>query len=301
MALTYGMTHAPSTCADLSVRKKLVDNLLLVRHRICARAEIPNVFAEPIPFAWLGPARNGVRVFEIGYGARPYRLLALHALGYDAEGVDVEVPLLRPTVGAHWRVLRTNGFERFAKTLGRSLLVDRRERRAFVRACEGKCGAFWRLDAERFLVGDAAAHEPTAPYGLVYSVDVFEHMTPASLERVAALLPSWLEPSGVAVIQIDIWTGIEGGHLLQPHRRPWEHLRVDCRYRANTTLNHWRRKHYRDLFARHLEVVAELETELTPPDRLTPQLRSELVERLGYSELELLAARPIFVLRRHCM
>jgi hypothetical protein len=56
-----------------------------------------------------GLSFDEARIFEVGYGARPLRLLSLIAMGLDARGVDLDAPMLQRSVGDLLRVLHTNG------------------------------------------------------------------------------------------------------------------------------------------------------------------------------------------------
>ena len=73
-------------------------------------------------------------VFEIGYGPRPYRLLALRAMGVDVRGVDAEVPVLSGRPSELRAAYAANGLERLTKSLVRRAMFDWRENLAFHRA-----------------------------------------------------------------------------------------------------------------------------------------------------------------------
>ena len=68
------------------------------------------------------------RVFEIGYGARPNRLLAMMGMNIDAFGVDLEKPVLKLTPADCIDIIKFNGFERFFKSFFRYIIFDRSER-----------------------------------------------------------------------------------------------------------------------------------------------------------------------------
>jgi hypothetical protein len=69
------------------------------------------------------------QVLEIGYGARPWRLISLSSLGVNIRGIDLDQPTYGFSVKRLIKVLRANGLERFIKTLVRSLLFDGRDLR----------------------------------------------------------------------------------------------------------------------------------------------------------------------------
>jgi Methyltransferase domain len=304
---------SPST-ESLPLGAKLADAAALLRyHRDCRRLapEPVRVWSDLDEYAELlerhaGMALRDARVLEVGYGARPWRMLALLASGVDAIGVDAEVPVLAGRPSEYREAVRRNGVERAAKSLARRALFDRREWQAF-RAELAKRGLPERLEPERFLVSDAAELElPADSLDLVTSEDVFEHVRRSSLTALVPKLARWLRPGGLALIRPNVFTGITGGHhpewyaytLSGPPRRrrtdPWEHLRRDRR-RPNTSLNRLSRADYRRLFRESFEI---LEERVAQPDLgrewLTPELAAELS---AYGEDELFSNRVLFVMR----
>lgn len=251
------------------------------------------------------------RVLEIGYGARPLRLTALISMNVDAWGIDLDQPVLEGKLTEFVQIFRRNGWERALKSLVRHTLFDRRERHSLSNAL-GDRGFTYRLEKDRFIVGDAARVEHAAlgsnMLDLVISEDVFEHLPPATLEQVVARMARWLKPDGIAMVRPLIFTGITGGHLVEwypetlgttePRKsEPWEHLRRQ-RYVANTFLNKLRLSDYRSVFGAQFEVLEE-----TPIDYglgrqfLTSEVRAELMH---YEEEELLSNTVLFTLRRKC-
>lgn len=252
-----------------------------------------------------GKSLSEARVFEIGYGARPYRLRAIHATGADVYGVDAEAPLLADGPSEYLTILRRNGWERLAKTLIRHALFDRQQQAMFTEMLAQRGLKARAPEPYRFLVGDAANCQPPGPFDLICSSAVFEHIERDSLERLVARMPSWLVSDGIALIAPDVFTGFHGGHLveweastfdlpIQRRSEPWEHLRKR-RYRANTTLNELTRGEYKKLFSKHFEILEVIDG---PRGRaaefLTPEIRAELGD---YTDEDLLDEDPLFVLR----
>lgn len=245
-------------------------------------------------------------IFEIGYGARPMRLLALTSLGLNARGIDLDAPMLRGSPAELLRVLSANGWQRFLKSAVRAWFFDAHERRALDRVLQRR-GARLRVEPERFLVGDiATARLAPASIDLFYSEDVFEHIPREALDGVCASMARALTPDGVALISPAVFTGIGGGHLVEwyPHtlqrdidRRsePWEHLR-QRRFQADCFLNEMRLDDYRRLFERHFRVEAVHNLHAGHGRAfLSEDVREELDD---YSEEELLGDKWRFVLRR---
>lgn len=246
------------------------------------------------------------RVLEIGFGARPNRIIALMSMNVDVRGVDLDMPMLRFSPRRLLTILMTNGFERALKTGVRSLLFDSRER-SLLRAALERRGFRMSIDPARLLVGDAATFDYGGePVDLIYSESVFEYIPEESLKKLLKRLGALLSPHGVALIAPTIFTGISGGGLpewapflanndqVERKSEPWEHLR-QRRYTANGCMNELPRSAYRKLFADYFEI---LEENVRYPDLgrrwLTPEVRKDLAQ---WDEVELFSNNIQFVLR----
>lgn len=245
-------------------------------------------------------------IFEVGYGARPLRLLALTSMGLDARGIDLDAPMLQISGAGLLRILKANGWQRFIKSAVRALVFDAHERQALNRVLVRR-GARLRVQASRFLVGDVAhVSLATESVDFIYSEDVFEHIPREALDGVCASLARALTPQGMALISPSVHTGISGGHLVEwyPHtlnadmdRRsePWEHLR-QRRFVADCFLNEMRLVEYQRLFERHFTVHAVHNLQAGQGRAfLTEDVREELAD---YSIDELLGDKWRFVLRK---
>ncbi len=304
---------APSVRSGLSLSDRALENWRLlgvyVRRRNIS-GEFEAILADLSLFQsllgrWCGKGLSDARIFEIGFGARAHLLRALQAVGADAWGVDAEVPLLTGELREYGAILTSNGWERLLKTAIRHALFDRRKETEFTRALERNGVTPLPPDRRRFLQGDAATCDPPGTFDLIYSIAVFEHMTRQAIEALVPRMAMWLRPHGLAVIRVDIFTGLHGGHLREwdeetlqmsiPRRsEPWEHLRKK-RFVANTTLNEMTRGEYEAIFTRHFQILEVLEAPRGhAPDWLTPEIRMELSD---YSDQDLLDALPTFVMR----
>jgi len=246
------------------------------------------------------------KVLEIGFGARPYRLVWLYGLGVDVLGVDLDKPALKLSPRSLLQIAEQNGTERALKSILRYCISDRHRWLQMASEIERRGRAF-RIPEDRLIVADAASTEFWAQVGrldFIYSEDVFEHIPSDDLDALIEQMAKALRPNGLALIRPMVFTGICGGHHLEwfPHtfnqkisRRtePWEHLRRD-RFPANTYLNRLTRKDYVDLFARHFRI---LENETMNPDLgrqfLTSEIRAELSQ---YGDDELFSNSVCFVL-----
>lgn len=247
-------------------------------------------------------------VLEIGFGARPLRLVWLYNAGVEIWGVDLDKPLLHVSANSFLKVMRQNGAERAIKSAIRYYISDAHEWNELA-AEVGRRGRSFRIPEERLAVADAASAafwESTGTFDFIYSEDVFEHVLREDLPVLVERMAGALRPDGIALIRPMVFTGICGGHHLEwyPHtlnqrisRRtePWEHLRQD-RFPANTYLNRLRRQEYVDIFEEHFQL---LEEEAKAPrlgaQFMTDEIRAELV---GYSDYELFSNSVRFILKR---
>lgn len=305
---------SPSVARGLPLTGKLREGAQLFRqYRETARAghEFASLFAEIDEYDELlrnygGVALASARVFEIGFGARPYRQEVMQSMGIDVSGVDAEVPVVAGTPREFREMLRRNGLERAGKSIVRHSLFDRGERRALHSAMRDR-GLEPRLDAQRLIVGDAGDVELAAEsLDLITSEDVFEHIDAATVRRLVPRMAGWLKPGGLALLRPNVFTGIVGGHLLEwsrasmarpPETRrsePWEHLRRR-RFEPNTYLNELTRADYREIFGASFEI---LEERVAQPDlgreHYDERARAELAD---WPEEELFSNQTLFVLR----
>ncbi len=305
---------SPSVAHGLPLTRKLDEGLALFKqYRTDARAgvNLEGLFEEIEEYDAMLRRFAGVTlaeavVFEIGFGARPHRQIALQSMGVDVRGVDAEVPVVPGRPSQFVSMLRRNGIERAAKSLIRRTLFDRGEQRALECALRRR-GLVPRLDPARLIVADARDVDVEAgSLDLVISEDVFEHLKRDTLEQVVAALARWLRPTGIALIRPNVFTGITGGHLIEwsrhalrqppPKRRsePWEHLR-QRRFEPNTYLNGLTRAEYRQLFGDHFDI---LEERVAQPDlgRAYFDARAQ-AELADWSDDELFSNQTLFLLR----
>lgn len=305
---------SPSVAHGLPLTRKLDEGLQLFkqyRHEARAGVDLEGIFEEIEEYDALLRHLTGVTlaeavVFEIGFGARPHRQIALQSMGIDVRGVDAEVPVVSGRPSQFVDMVRRNGVERAAKSLIRHTLFDRGEQRALERALRQR-GFAPRLDPARLIVADACDVEvEPESLDLVISEDVFEHLRCETLEKVLAEMARWLRPTGIALIRPNVFTGITGGHLIEwsrhalrqpPSKRrsePWEHLR-QRRFEANTYLNELTRAEYREIFAIHFEILEERVTQLDlGREYLDARAKAELAD---WPDDELFSNQTLFVLR----
>ncbi len=257
-----------------------------------------------------GRGLDSARVLELGYGQRPFRIIALQSLGISAAGIDLDAPLYRLDVRTLARIAQRNGFTRALKSSLRRAVFDGHEYRGLAAFLQENYGRPMSLDVASLIVGDASETETWArasgPFDFVYSEDVLEHVPLGAIRRVLENLANNLVEDGVAVVTPMIFTGICGGHDLgwYPHqvntenvaRGPaWGHLTGESPV-ADTFLNRLTRAQFRGLFEERF--VIESETALlcdVGRQHLTPERRRVLSD---FPEEELFSNSVRFVLRK---
>ena len=256
---------------------------------------------------YTGSPLEAAKIFEIGYGARPYRLIALISLGYEASGIDLDAPILRFRLNEFFNIYRRNGIERAVKSAARYILFDGADRRRLT-AELSKRGRGLQIAESRFLVGDTADVElEENSLDLVLSEDVFEHIPVESLQVLTKKMAKAVKPGGVCLIRPNIFTGITGSHLVEWYPQnlhnpgirkksePWEHLRKK-RYAADTYLNEMKRSDYRAMFLEDFDILEErVKLPMLGHEYLTPQIREELKD---FDDAELFSNQVMFVLRK---
>jgi Methyltransferase domain len=303
--------YSPSAAA-VGLRGKLVTNAqLFLGYLRGQRDSADDVFErlelyDQLTRARMGRALADLRILEIGFGARPWALVALLGMGADAWGVDVEVPVLDGSRREFREMYRANGLERTAKSAVRHLFFDAAERRE-VQAELRRRGWTRPAPRDRFVVGDATERSwPDEDFDLIVSEDVFEHIPPDGLRELVPRMTRWLKPDGLALVCPNVFTGITGGHHLDwsrfsfsrppPRRRtpPWDHLRARSAA-ANTYLNELSRADYRELLEARFEILEEI---VRRPDLGREFLTGEAAVDLSrWAEEELFSNQVLFVLR----
>ena len=256
--------------------------------------------------AMTGRKLSDARILEIGYGARPNRLLSLISMGYAATGIDLDKPILVGSLTDFLSIYRRNGFKRTLKSLVRHFVFDRHERAALSRVLKTR-GARLKIDDSKFLVGDAGGFEfSPESIDFIYSEDVVEHIQKESLVSLCRNMSQALSPNGLVLISPAVFSGIAGGHLLEwyPHTlrepvqrksEPWEHLRKR-RFNADCFLNELRVHEFKQIFEEYFTVVDIININYgLGREHLTPDVKADLH---SFSEEELLSHKWTFVLQK---
>jgi hypothetical protein len=245
-------------------------------------------------------------VLEVGYGARPWRLITLISMGINARGIDLDQPAVGFSLRRLLVALRKNGLERFLKSAFRSFFFDSKDLVQLKNELHDK-GFEFRFDLQRFQVGDAAnvGIFSESEFDFCFSEDVFEHIPEDSLASIVKNLHTWLKPRGIAFIRPHIFSGISGGHDpdFYPHRildksidpnLAWSHL-VDEKFTVNTYLNRLRLEQYKTLFLPYFEILETVERiKDLGKEYLTREVQ-DVLQR--YTQEELLTNQIGFILK----
>jgi SAM-dependent methyltransferase len=246
-----------------------------------------------------GPDPKHLRLLEIGCGQRASQTILFAADGFDAIGIDLEVPTFRITARIFSRIVRLNGWERAIKSCFRHWLFDG----DFFRRLASRYGRPLDLDRVEVRIMNAASLEfPDDHFDFIYSSLVFEHIAdvPAAVREVNRVL----SPQGLVWINVNLFPSLSGGHhpdwtQSRPPANirvpPWDHLR-DNQYPVDSHLNRLRLADYRRIFHDRLTVLEE-RPRLETAEVLTPEL-TELLLMKGYTQEDLLTREVTFLCRK---
>lgn len=199
------------------------------------------------------------------------------------------------------RMLKANGLGRFSKTLGREVVIGRRNRAAWKTLIDAE-----GLARPKRLFGNICEEVPAQnAFDCVMSWSVFEHVSDPeqALDHVLAAL----RPGGIFYISLHLYTCNNGHHDIRSFTSAkeevplWGHLRQTTKHliKPSAYLNEWRLGQWRELFARKAsgfrEELEKFEHPMVYGPRIAGQLASELKE---YSLDELLTVNVVYFGRK---
>lgn len=230
---------------------------------------------------------KGLRILEIGCGQRAQGTLALHSLGAQVVGIDLE------PVGRGWRkylgILRMGSLSRLLKTVARELLFDR----AYYQALGAALGVPLRFEGLR-LQQASATQLPFSDgsFDAVVSRAVFEHLpdVPAAVAEINRVLA----PGGLARVLVHLHPSLSGGHQMdwqdpgpqtQSPVPAWDHVLGNTQP-APVYLNGLRKADYLRAFRARMRVLKSWSSQ-EGKEHLTPAILAA-AKRKGYSRQDLL-------------
>jgi SAM-dependent methyltransferase len=246
--------------------------------------------------AALGRPIENLRILEIGPGQGMERA-RYFGIKNEVFSLDLDVIPVGTRLNDYVRVWKENGFGRFAKTVGRKLIVARPNEQAWAKAA-----GVSQMNYPVFMHGDICKTVPVVEaYDMVMSWSVFEHLPDpeVALKNVIRAL----KPGGLFYISLHLYTSHNGHHDIraftgfEDELPLWGHLRPATRHllQPSSTLNEWRLSQWRELFSclapGHTEYLDQYDVKETFGARLTPEIRAELA---GYSAEELFSVDAVY-------
>jgi SAM-dependent methyltransferase len=276
----------------LHSNKQADENMsILFRHLRRHETRIAKALDKPLPL-------EGLNFLEIGPGQGLERAYYF-GMRNDVTALDLDVIASGPM--GYLKMIKENGFGRFAKTVGRKLLVGGANSAAWAKVIGAK-----DLQAPTLMHGDICQMAPKpSTYDAVISWSVFEHLPnpEAALEHVIQAL----QPGGVFYISLHLYTSNSGHHDIRAFTGKedalplWGHLRSSTRHliEASSYLNEWRLSQWRELlkakapgFTEYLESYEHKEKY---GSQMTPELRSTLSD---YTDEELYTVNAIYMWKK---
>ena len=179
--------------------------------------------------AKLGKPLHNLRILEIGPGQGLERA-RYFGLQNDVDAIDLDVIPTNPGTRVYLDMIKRNGYGRFAKTVGRRLIIGRANETAWAKVV----GADQFRDPQ-MIYGDICQDAPQVEgYDLVVSWSVFEHL-PNPQQALANIIRT-LKPGGVFFISLHLFTSINGSHDIraftgQEDKTPlWGHIGQSTRH-----------------------------------------------------------------------
>lgn len=247
---------------------------------------------------WIADFR-AVRALDLGCGLLQWQTIMLHSLGAEVTGVDMEYVRSDRLPDKYWKLLRTNGLERAAKTAYWDYIFRDR----YLQALQN-CSPFALQTSHLDLRQHTAERLPFSDneFDLVASHEVFEHI--ADVRGAVREIRRVLKPGGIAYTTLHLFTSVSGGHHMdwkfpdeQPSTRvpPWDHLRQKRYPEHPSWLNELRERDYRPIFESEMKILSWEPSLYEGRQLLTAEIKAELPD---YSEDELLKKGLIIVTRK---
>jgi SAM-dependent methyltransferase len=248
---------------------------------------IANALDLPLPL-------KDLDILEIGPGQGLERAYYF-GMRNSVTALDLDVIPTGPM--GYLKMIKENGFGRFAKIVGRQLLVGRANRAAWAKVIGAK-----ELQAPTLMHGNICQMAPKpACYDAVVSWSVFEHLPnpEAALEHIIEAL----RPGGVFYISLHLYTSNSGHHDIRAFTGKedalplWPHLRSSTRHliEPSSYLNEWRLSQWRELLTAKApgftEYLESYEHKEKSGSQMTPELRSTLSD---FTDEELYTVNVIY-------
>jgi SAM-dependent methyltransferase len=234
-------------------------------------------------------------ILDIGCGRLCSLTLLFHSLASKVTGIDiVYIGINDPFHLKFWRSLTKSGLEGFGRDM---LYIMLGKNKAYIQQLRNLSG--FELDPKFLDIKQMSVESMSFAndiFDIAISNNVFEHV--ADVPRAVSELHRVLKKGAIIYINIDLFTGLCGGHHPQwNHSRripPWDHLRANT-HAVPVFLNKLRKSEYISLFKQKFEVLEVIDGKSLGKDLLTASIRAELSR---YSEEELLKGNVTIIGRK---
>lgn len=247
------------------------------------------------------PEVKDLSILEIGPGQNMERAW-YYGKNNTVTGIDLDVVPIGWDIPGYLKMLRQNGFGRFAKTVGRNLLINPKQSRAWAKTIGVDRPAAPQMYYDDFCsptIGDRVPEFGT--YDAVITWSVFEHLPDVrtALDNVIKAL----KPGGAFLISLHLYTSNNGHHDIRGFTGKidelplWGHLRAEHRdgIYPSAYLNEWRIDQYREVMEDLAPGYTEYLDQYEHPEVYGPKITGDLAEELNeYTHDELLTVNLVY-------
>lgn len=255
--------------------------------------------------ALLAPEIKERRILEIGPGQNMERAW-YYGKHNQVVGIDLDVVPVGFDIKGYLKMLRQNGLGRFAKTIGRNLLINPKQSRAWAQAIDVSQPVPPQMVYDDFCSPQISDRIPNfGTYDAVVSWSVFEHLADPKTSLENAI--DALKPGGALLISLHLYTSNNGHHDIRSFTGKadelplWGHLRPQYRdsIHPSAYLNEWRLSQWRDIFNELAPGHTEYLDQYEHPEVYGPQITGQVEQELqGYSKDELLTVNLVYTWRK---
>lgn len=278
----------------------------LVAHRRDARGTVTRSIEklreiEKLVKSTYGIRLSGLELLDVGAGQLLLEL-RYFARSNEVTGIDSDVIAQGLDPRTLVAIMRANGWQRFAKTLGRKLMgIDARHAAELQRQLSGARGrpmTVHRMDAAHMTF-------PADRFGFVYALAVFQHLPDPA--RVLDEMIRVTRPGGVLYLDLILYTSRTGSHDVRTlsgrdaELPLWAHLRPEhaAAVEESAYLNRMRLDQWRELFESrlpdHRMLLRQPEASWLGPEVHALQGKGELK---GFMLEELLTSKVVVLWRK---
>ncbi len=246
--------------------------------------------------AQMGRPLEKMRFLEIGPGQGMERA-SYFGVKNTILGMDLDVIPQGMEINRYMQMIKENGLGRFAKTIGRKVILGRANAKAWAKVIGEKS-----LNYPKVIHGDICqlVLEKNV-FDVIMSWSVFEHL-PNPKQALLNVIDA-LKPGGIFYLSLHLYTSNNGHHDIRAFTGNegalplWAHLRpsTKAQIEPSSYLNEWRLSQWRKLFSEITPGHQEYLESYEHPEKYGPQLTGPLQQELSqYTKEELLTVEAIY-------